>query len=233
MKRRAFTLVELLVATTISALLVVSVVSATHALGGTRRNVERRIDASNQARRALGEIVAALRNVNRNPQMGESVVVGLPGESATSGDRLNLLIHAARPVRRDAIESDQQEVGFFLGKPGGRKQTALLVRRDHALDEHPDDGGLVTVVAEGIVGLDFEYYADDQWYPDWPEEEPRTPLAVRVIVAAIPLEPAHRGEPRPAMFSTVVPLHINRPTPPPQPPTNPQNPNQPRGGPPR
>ena len=210
--RCGFTLVELLVATTISSLLVVSVVSATRALSGARRSVDRRVERSTSARRALEEIVGALRNVRCDPVAGKPVVVGLGMDRDGDGDRIDLLVISDRRSRPEGPESDQCEMSFFLARPGERRLPALMCRRDHAFDEHPGDGGIATVVAEGVVGLSFEYYADGQWSHEWSNAEPSAPEAVRVIVAAVG---AGRTEPtgrvRPLVLSTVVPIRVNEP----------------------
>jgi hypothetical protein len=212
---------------TIGSLLVVSVVSATRALSGTRQGVERRITRSTSARRAMQAIVAALRNVRRDPQRGKPVIVGHSGGGIADSDRIDLLVIGDRRARPDGPESDQYEMSFFLARPSGRRLPALLSRCDHGLDEHPDNGGIATVRAEGIVGLTFEYYADGRWTAQWSRAEPRTPEAVRVTVAAVGLQPNDSAPPPdPLVLSTVVPIRANQPSEPPPP-----EPEQQPGGP--
>ncbi len=234
-----FTLVELLVATTISALLVVSVVSATRALSGARKSVERRVTCSQAARRAIDEIAGALRNVRRDPVRGQPVLIGQSAEQAGGSDRLDLLVIEDRRVRPDGPESDQHEIGFFLANLPDRPLPVLMCRRDHAFDEFPDEGGVATVIAEGIVQLAFDYYDGTTWYPQWPETEMQPPEAVRITLAAQPTTPPPQGgRDRPLVLSTVVALHVNPPSEPPPPeqpdqarPPQPQPNAQPEGGP--
>ncbi len=208
-----FTLVELLVAVTISSLLVVSVVSATRALSSARRGLDQRVSRAMSARHAIGAIAGALRNVRRDPIRDKPVVVGVSGGGSARGDRIDLQVIGDRRVRPEGAESDQYEMSFFLARPTGRHLPVLMSRSDHGLDEHPGDGGIATVVAEGIVGLSFEYLADGQWTGEWPATRPRAPEAVRVIVAAIGPEPDDSPTPaRPLVLSTVVPIHVNKPT---------------------
>jgi prepilin-type N-terminal cleavage/methylation domain-containing protein len=210
----AFTLVELLVAMTISSLLVVSVVSATRALSGSRRGVDRRMARATSGRHAMEAIVAALRNVRRDPIRDQPVVVGQRGGGGgAGGDRIDLQVTGDRRVRPDGPESDQYETSFFLARPAGHRLPVLLCRRDHGLDEHPEDGGIAMVVAEGIIGLSFAYYLDGQWSDEWSSAEPRAPAAVRVIVAAVGPAPDDASEPpSPLVLSTVVPIRVNPPT---------------------
>jgi type II secretory pathway component PulJ len=234
----AFTLMELLVAMTISSLLVVSVVSATRALTGSRRGVDQRMARTAAGRRAMEAIVAALRNVRRDPIRDQPVIVGQRGDAGTGGDRIDLLVIGDRRARPDGAESDQYETSFFLARPAGHRLPVLLCRKDHGLDEHPEGGGIAAVVAEGIVGLSFEYYADGQWSPEWSSAEPRAPEAVRVVVAAVgPAPDDVTPPPSPLTLATVVLIHVNPPTEPPQeqpPPQQQQQQQPPRqpGGPP-
>lgn len=211
-RRRALTLVEMLAALTIGSLLVVSAVSATRALAGTRQSVDRRVERTEAARVAMDAIVAALRNVRRDPISDEPVVVGTANDSGEMGDRIDLLVLSDVRVRRDGPESDQYETSFFLGRPAGRPHTALMCRRDHALDEGPRDGGIVTVVAERIVALTFSYYAGNTWQDEWPPLSVKPPEAVRVTVTAIDNEESLRGAaPETTTLSTVVPIHVDLP----------------------
>jgi prepilin-type N-terminal cleavage/methylation domain-containing protein len=212
---RGFTLVEMLVALMIGSLLVVSVVSATRALARTRASIDRRVERSAAGRQALETIVAALRNVRRDPIRRKPVLVGRRGATAQEGDRIDLLVLSARRARADGAESDQYEMSFSLEQRPGAALPVLVCRKDHALDDYPDDGGLVTVVAEGIVGLSFMYLSGEEWMNEWPELSVRPPDAVRVTVAAAQMEPApglDRGEFGGAMtLSTVVPINVTQP----------------------
>jgi len=88
----------------------------------------------------------------------------------------------------------------------------LACRKDHALDEQPTDGGLVTVVAENILGLAFEYLSGDEWLTEWDPLSPTPPQAVRVTVYAAAIDagtPA--GRPQVTMLSSVVPIRVTQP----------------------
>lgn len=205
-------MVELLVAMTISSLVVVSAVSATRALTASRENVEIRTARSAAARRAIATIVAGLRNVRRDPVFGKSVIVGRSAGSGGTSDVIDLRIIDDRQVRPDGAESDQYEMSFSLATLPGRRLPVLMCRKDHGLDEHPADGGIAMVVAEGIVALSFEYYADERWSSEWLSAEPRAPEAVRVTVAAVGPVPAEaRTMPSPFVLTTIVPIHVNMP----------------------
>ncbi len=211
-RARGFTLVEVLLALMIGSLVVVSVVSAARALSSARTGVEQRVARSASARRAMAAIVAGLRNVRRDPVQGKPVIVGHSGGRDAGNDGIDLLVISDRQVRRDAAESDQYEMSFYLARPSGQRYAVLMCRKDHGFDEHPDDGGIATVVADGIVGLSFEYHSGDEWVDQWSVVEPRAPKAVRVTVVAVgPDLDDSPTMPEPLVLSTIVPLGVNKP----------------------
>jgi len=211
-RRCGFTLVEMLVTLTIGSLLVVSVVSATRALSTSRQSVDRRVERWSAARRAMETIVAALRNVRRDPIRTEPVLLGYSGGRGQGNDRIDLLVISDRRCRPGGAESDQYEVGFSLTRRPGAMLPALVCRKDHGLDEYPEDGGLVSVVAEGIVALSFDYLSGEQWMSEWSALEPGPPDAVRVTVAAADREPTSAGgRPDVAVLSTMVVIGVKVP----------------------
>jgi len=180
----AFTLVETMLALTITALLVGSIVSATRTLTDSRKTAERRMERLTEARRAMNAIVAELRNVRRDVIADHPAIVGHTSGPDVGNDRIDLLVTSDRRSRPDGAESDQYEVSFYLIRSSERRQTVLVQRKDHALDDHPDEGGIATVVAEGILALAFEYYTGSEWENEWSQLAPEAPEAVRVTVVA-------------------------------------------------
>ena len=209
--RRAFTLVEMLLAMMIGTLVVVSTVSAVRTLTAARESVDRRLRRLTETQHAMGTIAAALANVRRDPTSDQAVLVGHPGGRQDLGDRIDLLViddHRARP---DGPESDQYEVSFSLAQLPGRTWPVLLCRKDHALDDHPDEGGVATVVAEGIVGLTFEYYTGADWQNDWSELRSGPPEAVRITLAATGTDRPEPNRPGDVLvLSTVVAIGASK-----------------------
>ncbi len=219
-KRTAFTLVEMLVAVTIGSLLLASVVSATRALTRSRVSVDLRATRESSARQAMEAIVGALRNVRCDPISKDPLVLGVEGGGDQSGARIDLLVTSDRRCRQDATESDQYELSFFLEQRAEQPLPSLMCRRDHAFDDYPGDGGIVSVVADGIVDLSFEYLSDERWQTHWSELERRLPDAVRVTVGASAVGDGEMvGRPEVTWLSTVIVVGLNRPamsSPPPE-----------------
>jgi hypothetical protein len=197
---------------TISSLLVLSIVSATRSLAGARERVDRQTGRLMEARHGLQEIASVLRNVRRDYNRREPAVLGYHESGEMGSDRINLLVVSDRRSRPEGAESDQYEVSFYLWKPAGQMLPYLMCRKDHALDEYPEEGGMASVVAEGVVGLTFEYFNGTDWQKEWSELELEPPEAVRVTIAVVEMGNERTANPPdPMVLSTVVPIHMERP----------------------
>ena len=206
----SFTLVEVLLAMTISSLLVVTLVGATRTLSDARDRVQRRSDRLLEARHAMSAIVCAMQNVRRDPVSGERIIIGERGDKS-GNDRINILVVSDRTARPDSQETDQYETSFFLMKHTGGNFSDLVCRKDHALDDHPQEGGLATVVAEGIIGLSFEYYTGSQWQNEWTELESQPPVAIKITICATDTTENIKPNVPPDVIelSTIVAININ------------------------
>ena len=72
---------------------------------------------------------------------------------------------------------------------------------------------MATVVAEGVVGLSFEYFGEGEWVREWPESMTRAPEAVRVTVSTISADRSvQRQRPAAVTLTTVVALNMAPPT---------------------
>jgi len=72
-------------------------------------------------------------------------------------------------IEQAARESDQAVVEFFLGNDKETGEKALFMREKAAIDDSPDSGGKIVMLAERVRSLKFSYYdkkADD-WQGDW------------------------------------------------------------------
>ena len=56
-------------------------------------------------------------------------------------------------------------------------------RTDPTRNDDPDEGGVVELIAENVLGLNFSYHDGIAWRLDWPETAKSWPLAVRIELA--------------------------------------------------
>ncbi|MCK4871980.1 MAG: hypothetical protein KAS72_04565 [Phycisphaerales bacterium] len=187
----AFTLIELIVAGIIAALLT----------GATTYTVSRAVEARTISRgrqQAHGRADAALARItreasailrNREPS---AVLVRVRDGDATddmgrswSDDELLLFARNLHPVRPD---SDQAEGGdyesqFRIEREAGRP-AVLWHRRDPVIDEIYDGGGVASPIAEHVVGLEFSVFDGAGWQDSWDSDNLGVPLGLRITVIA-------------------------------------------------
>jgi hypothetical protein len=91
------------------------------------------------------------------------------GERA--GDNLDFATHHYKPRRR--AESDWCEVSYFVDRDQATGRLSLWRRRDPTPDDEPFAGGTREEIAQGLLGLRFEYYDGFEWYDDWGDPDAR------------------------------------------------------------
>lgn len=196
-RQSGFTLVELIVATTATVLVTAATVGMLRALTATNRRAAVAIETQQQARTAMRAIVTALSNIHRNgdqpPLIGADDVLdsaAVPAEWPTDvdypADRVRVFTVTRRQVRPELPESDVVECEFFLVSPAPGAPPLLMQRVDPTRNEAPDGGGVVTLLASNVTGLDLSYHDGRRWLSEWGEQPGGLPAAVRVRLVVSP-----------------------------------------------
>jgi len=196
-RARAFTLAELIVATTVTVLLAGSTAGILRGVVDARTRADRQDALQAEARAAVEAIALALGNAHRVG--GEQAV--LEGTDGWRGDlpddRIRFFTVTTEGVRPGLPESDVVECEFRLSRPDGkdrRKQwhqrttgggPVLLRRLDPTRNPAPDQGGVVELIARDVAVLDFAYHDGIEWRPKWSAKDKGWPLAVRISLAVV------------------------------------------------
>lgn len=89
-------------------------------------------------------------------------------------DELHFTSFSHRILLQNAKESDQCEISYF-GAPDedDSNKTNLMRREDWRLDDEPEKGGRVYVLAEDIKDFKLRYFdvKDDDWTDEWDTEK--------------------------------------------------------------
>ena len=180
---------------------------------GARVDKTYRVDQwASAAREAVAQFDAGLDPRRPEPvdHVAADVAVARQGVGAGHHEQgaLAHLVHQQSEQRcREHGGDGQHAVDLAGGLPLVNGDTAMTLE---AVDD-PTDGGVVTVVAEGIVVLQFEYLIGEEWVADWPPDEQRVPEAVRVVVGAVNSDRDERREnrrPELTVLTTVVPISV-------------------------
>jgi prepilin-type N-terminal cleavage/methylation domain-containing protein len=188
-RRAGFTLVELIVAMTLTVLVTGSTVVMLRSMTAARERLDRYVPLQHEGRVAVEAVTTALRNAYR-AEAKESPLEGIDEvQGGWPADRIRFFTVSLRPVRPGQPESEVHECEFFLQMRGPDELPSLMCRRDPTRNALPDGGGVVQRVAAGVVGLDFRYLDRGKWVDDWTEERQAWPEAVDVRVVVMSPRP--------------------------------------------
>ncbi|HEY6559789.1 MAG TPA: prepilin-type N-terminal cleavage/methylation domain-containing protein [Polyangiaceae bacterium] len=191
---RGFTLIELMVAVAIMSMVSVLIYSAFSGLKNSKEGIERVDDRYREGRLAMARISRELQSaylsahaINPQQAVQQTAFIGTRG---TPADRVDFNSFSNRRLDRDSHESDQVEISYFGSRDPKRDSKVDLVRRaDTKLDEEPQKGGRIEVLATDIDLFDLEYLdpLSGQWVETWDSTQAagqpqRMPLQVRVIL---------------------------------------------------
>jgi len=168
---RGMTLIEVLIAMTITAIMGMMVAGAItqvdHASEVTRAQDERYGEARRALTRLSGELAMAFLSEHYDRGRFSS---GRP--TLFRGGEDELLFTTMSHVRlfQGSKESDQAVVEYLLDRdPESRDAEALFRREKLRIDEDPDDGGRRDLVARGVKRLTLSYWdpAKKEWVREW------------------------------------------------------------------
>ena len=174
---RGFTLVEVLAATLLGALVALAAGAALQTVTKSREKADAYSELSGNGRYALGRIRDDLANVYRGTKSEPMYFVGTT--QSTSGDRSDrLLFHAVVHEKQHGRETvgDMYELEYGLSK-SDLTSGGVLWRRCGPVGKPAQNN--VSRIAEHVSRIKFAYFDGDSWRGQWQEPE-AVPLLVRV-----------------------------------------------------
>jgi type II secretory pathway component PulJ len=188
--RRGFTLVELVVAGTVAAMLLTAITFSLSQLGRARNIARDRAEAFQRAATALEAVRRDVAATIRTDDLFETrflLETREPGVRTGGRRRSELLVFATslRPIREIEYQGEGREYEVHYRVEDDELGSALWNRRDNVPDDVPDGGGVAMPVADGVVGLVVE--ASDGaagWRDEWDSDVDGIPRVVRIEVTA-------------------------------------------------
>ncbi len=193
--KQGFTLLEVMLAVGILALVGTMVYGGFAQTALNKARVESDVDHYRSVHMALERIVRELSmtfvstHVNPSPDL-RTVQTAFIGTDAGSEDRLDFTSFSHRRLYRDARESDQNEISYFVAEhPEKRGERVLARREQNRIDEDPRRGGKSQILIEGVQEFNLEYFDPllSEWVSTWATDDPfaqanRLPTQVRVRI---------------------------------------------------
>ena len=168
-RTQGFTLMELLVAAGLLAMMGLILGTSISAVMGAIRDNREMQDRYHSARVALGRMQREVAMAYLSKHQGEdrttkTVFLG-------KSDQLTFVYMGHRRIQQNAEESDQGVVEYYLERQAGGLP-ALIRREKVIIDDVPEKEGRRQVLAEDVRKLRFEYWNLDKesWESDWKVE---------------------------------------------------------------
>jgi general secretion pathway protein J len=178
-KQRGLTLIEIALAVSILAIMGVMTAGtigrsfdayeAVNGVDGKYHNV--RMALNRMARDISMAFIAPPQKVRDEDRQWKTIFKG--GDDSPF-DELHFTSFSHRILLQNAKESDQCEISYF-GAPDedDSSKLNLMRREDWRLDDEPEKGGRVYVLAEEIKDFKLRYFdvKDDDWTDEWDTEK--------------------------------------------------------------
>ncbi len=162
----AFTLIEVVIASALMALVLVSAYACLSAGYASQKIIEPRAEVMQNARVAMALMAADLRGA-----CGLSTDTEFVGMTRTldeaQADNVDFATHNYTPHKPH--EGDYCQESFYVDKDAATGQLNLYRRRNPIIAMDPLSGGSREVIAQSLRGLKFEYYDGVEWYDSWGE----------------------------------------------------------------
>ena len=196
-RARGFTLLEVVFAVAVTAMMGVLIAAAFQSGYRTKELVEQEADRYRALRtgtdRMVREISAAFVSDHYDTRRYRDQN-DRPTNFIGARDRLLFTTMAHQRLYADAKESDQMVAEYYTKSapgPGGQQRLNLMRREDSILDDRIDRGGTEYVLIENVKRIDFAYWDSDKkdWVDEWNttriEKKSILPVRVRITITAV------------------------------------------------
>jgi type II secretion system protein J len=198
--RRGFTLVELLVTTSMLGLLAAGGLAALTT--GTRSAAKAKRYGAMVAH-GQATLQAMATDIRAAVEHGDFQMISLDARyEGLAADTIDFI--AADRVRLAKGEpgvGGRCEIGYYIENDPDTEVKWLLRREDSTLDDDPLEGGAVSLAGPHVAELNLEFYDGLYWESGW-EEKTGFPEAVRIQVVVVDEDEIEN----PMVFNTTVPI---------------------------
>jgi len=182
--KTGFTLVEILVASTIGIFIAMVAVGALRVITASAETVERNINAAAEVRFAAKTLQRDLEHLYRDDNIQNTKLIGTVQELEDGSSASYIVFYTVSRVkaRRGQPEGDVYEVEYYLTKD---EETSAMARRLWPNpSEELEPGGVLAVIAEDIEIFEVKYFDGEEWSEEWPEEMESLPAWIEITIGA-------------------------------------------------
>jgi type II secretion system protein J len=196
--RRGLTLLEVLVAMVIMAVIGLFSWQSLHTAADTRDVIEDSHALDRQIQAALGKIERGISLAFLTPNVAavNTYKTVFIGQDEGDMDRLFFSTKAHLRTVRGTRECDQAEMTLWTEQDPERTHAYVLYQRESGrIDEEPDVGGTISPLLAGVTRFDLRFLdpEDGEWREDWDttgtETPNRLPRAVQIVLTVEKTDP--------------------------------------------
>ena len=215
--KRGFTLLEIILAVAVLAVVGTMVYGGFSQTALNKARVEEDVEHSRIVHMALErmarELTMAFVSTHTNPSLDLRVVeTAFIGKDNGKDDRVDFTSFSHRRLYRNARESDQNEISYFVTQHPDDRDVQVLARREqNRIDEDPRRGGKSQILVENIEEFNLEYFDPllSDWVQTWDTEDVlaqpnRLPTQIRILLSV--KDPRRRGETQTFGTRVTIPL---------------------------
>ncbi len=194
MKRAGMTLIEIMVAISIFAAVGALIYGGFAQTSRAKKLLETQLDRyhaiSTAIERMNRELASAYVSVHVNPNQSlQPMQTAFIGKDSGFGDRIDFNSLSHIRMYRDAKESDQNELSYFLADAPNGDNKLLARRMQPRPDDRPGEGGRVEILLDDVLELQFEYLdpISREWVRSWDTTSAsaqmnRLPVQVKIML---------------------------------------------------
>ncbi|MFH1741364.1 MAG: prepilin-type N-terminal cleavage/methylation domain-containing protein [bacterium] len=202
-RNSGFTLVELLLAATLGAMVITAAFTSISVVLKGYRQYKDRLDTYEPARTALARMSQELTAAFLSPHTGRTRFVGIQQEiDGIPMDQLTFVAVINDPQYAGEGESDLSEVQYYIDVDNETPERWLQVRYDPTPDDDPFSGGSSHLLGPHVVAMSLLYFDGEYWLGEWDSKE-ELPMAINITLGVLEDGKAEQPE-QLTQFSTTV-----------------------------